>query len=468
MPGRSIRSRLLVAQSCCALVVIVAGVWLTYALVREHMEREFDRFLADKLLYQQISAVQIGDRVSFRISQPVWERIHDPADPEFFQFRFLDGRDLYRSYGLGDEGELPKVGLRGGAGTGIDIRLPNGKPGRCMGTVFEPELGEGAAEPVRLHLVVARDRTELDRALSRLRWLLLAAGVAASALVLAATLWIIRRALRPVADLSEQIAAMPVGGAGERFELADAPLEVQPVVERLNALLGRVEGALEHERQFTSNAAHELRNPLAALRSQLELALSAGRDPEADADTFVAALEIQRQMEGRVGNLLALARLDSGQEEVERGSIDPAQALRRCWKPFFERAAEHGLRVRWDLDRCPDRFDTAPALFEILASNLFDNATSYTPESGVVEIAAHGNGAGLCLEVANCNPGVEAAGVAELAHRFRRGDPSSAGGEEHFGIGLSICDKVVATLGGQIAFSVDPERFRVRVELPAA
>ncbi len=463
---RSIRARLLVALLLCAVLTIAVGGLFTYVLVREHLLAEFDKFLADKVHYHKISAVQDGNRLRFQISQPVWKQIHNAKNPEYFQFRFVDGRDLYRSYDGDGAPALPQVGLNDDALVAQDCVLPNGNRGRCMGLVFIPERTEGSEGAARLHLVVARDREQMDEALQRLRWLIWGAMAMAATLFGAATVMIIARALRPVGELSEQIAAMPVGVGGGRFELEDAPKEISPVVGRLNELMARVDGAIENERQFTSNAAHELRNPLAGLRSQLELALASERDEEKDTVAFGHAFKIQLQMEGVVENLLALARLDAGREQLAFTPVEVPAVLKRRWKPFFETAAERGLKVSWQIGEVPETFVTSASLFGILISNLYDNAASYAPEGGQVEISAALEGGDLLLGVRNTNPGVDPERGQALLERFRRGDPSAAGGRGRAGIGLSLCERIAATLDGEMSLDIDAGWFAVRISLP--
>ena len=267
-------------------------------------------------------------------------------------------------------------------------------------------------------------------------------------------------------ELSEQIAAMPVGDGGGRFELEDAPKEISPVVARLNELMARVDGAIEKERQFTSNAAHELRNPLAGLRSQLELALASERDEETDTVAFCHAFKIQLQMEGVVDNLLALARLDAGREQLDVIPVEVPAVMRRRWKPFFETAAERGLKVSWRIEGAPEIFVTSASLLGILISNIYDNATSYAPEGGRVEVSAELAGADLSIAVRNTNPGVDPEEGKSLVERFRRGDPSAAGGRGRAGIGLSLCERIAATLDGQMRVEIDAEWFAVRISLP--
>lgn len=469
---RSIRARLLTALFAGSIFIILFGTGFAYTLVKKHLYAEVDYFLRDKLAYQQIAAVQNGERISFRLSEPVLQSFHDPDHPDFFQFRWHDGRGDYRSSGLVND--LPLVGLDDeDSFKAFDCNLPNGRRGRCMGMVFTPEqlaetnaLEPGINEPVMIHLVVARDRAEIDKALRKLRLLLAGMGIAVAGFSLAATTFIVRNALHPMGELSLQIESAPIGIESSKVLINDAPSEIQPVIDRLNHLLGRVAAAIENERQFTANAAHELRNPLAGLKSQLELALGAARDPDSDEQTLARALSIQEQMEGVVGNLLMLARLDSGSEEFEALEIEPAILLRQCWKPYFEKVAERNLKVFWDLDNAPEKFNMSPSLFKIMASNLLGNAVSYVPENGQIEIVVKMEAGFLIISISNSNPGVSERDLAYLFKRFQRGDASAAGGSDHAGIGLSLCQRIAKTIKGQLLADVDEEWFRIVVKFP--
>lgn len=469
---RSIRTQLLTALFGGSIIIILFGSGFAYTLVKKHLYEEVDHFLKDKLAYQQMAAVQNGERISFLLSKPVLERFHDPADPDFFQFRFLDGRDIYRSSGLVND--LPLVGLDvEDSFKAFDCNLPNGRRGRCMGMVFAPEqLVESddpdseISESVKIHLVVARDRAEIDKSLQSLRLLLAGIGIAVAGFSLVATTFIVRNALHPMEQLSLQIESTPIGIENNKVFIPDAPSEILPVIDRLNHLLGRVATAIDNERQFTSNAAHELRNPLAGLKSQLELALGAVRDPDADEQTLARALSIQEQMEKVVGNLLMLARLDSGREEFDAREIDPSKLLRQCWKPYFEKAAERNLEVRWNLKGSPESFSMSPSLFKIMASNLLGNAVSYVPYARQIEIDVEMEAELLVISISNSNPGLSERDLGFIFKRFQRGDASAAGGSGHAGIGLSLCQRIVTTIKGQLVAEINADWFRIVVKLP--
>ncbi len=463
----SIRTRLLTALFAGSILTIFFGASVGYTIVKKYLYAEVDHFLRDKLAYQQIAAVQNGERISFHRTAPVLKSLRNPAHPDFFQFRFLDGRDIYSSTAL--DHHLPLVGLtEDDSFQAYDCDLPNGKRGRCMGMVFIPEqmIESTEAKPVSLHLVVARDRTDLDSALKRLRELLAFIGVAVAAFALGATTLIVRNALRPMDDLSSQIESAPIGVKSAKVFIYNAPSEVQPVIVRLNQLLERVASAIDNERQFTANAAHELRNPLAGLKSQLELALSTSRDPDEDELVLGKALMIQEQMEGVVGNLLMLARLDSGSDEFNVAEINPSILLRQCWKAFFDVAEDRALQVIWDINSTPESFSVSPSLFKIMFSNLMDNAVSYAPDGGTIKIESSTDGGNLVISITNSNPGVSELELSTLFQRFHRGDASAAGGVGHAGIGLSLCQRIVKTLKGELVAKVDPTWFKITVKLP--
>ena len=98
MYNPSIRSRLLFAFTGFALLVIILGVNFTYSLVRKVLYTELDHFLSDKINYQQIAATQIDDRIIFRLSEPILDKLQDPSGKDFFQFRYADdGREIFKS-----------------------------------------------------------------------------------------------------------------------------------------------------------------------------------------------------------------------------------------------------------------------------------------------------------------------------------------------------------------------------------
>ena len=492
MITKSIRARLLVAFCVGSLLVIVLAVNLTYSLVKRVLYSELDHFLRDKLAYQQIAAAQTGDRIVFRLSEPLLNTMQDPGGMDFFQFRFTDGREVFRSSGLPEGVNLPNVGLIDAdsskgqdavisitdfkADGNIDDRL-NPKeqsiPIRCMGVVFEPKpLVEGNAgtnelELIKVHLVVAHNCLEIESVLSDLKSRLLQIGIICSIAALLFTALTVRNSVKPVGLISRRINDLKIGDEDESIDLKEVPLELVPIIDRLNQLLKRVAKTINQERQFTSNAAHELRNPLAALRSQVEVALSSEISSDEEYETLYNIFGLQQHMERIVSSLLLLARLDSGSQRVNSEEFPLANLIRKSWKQFFDKASEKDLKIKWEMVESDISIKSDDVLIGILLSNVFENAVTYTSSSGHLVISSEVTEGSVIISVKNSNPGIKNEEVSNLMRRFGRKNPNFTSNLGHSGIGFSICRRIAYDhLGGQINVDVTYDWFNVTIVFP--
>ncbi len=249
--------------------------------------------------------------------------------------------------------------------------------------------------------------------------------------LLAAWVWVAtRRALAPLDAVAGQIARQEPSRL-QALAPPQAPEEIRPLVEAINGLFTRVEQAIETERRFTADAAHELRTPLAALDAQAQVALRAQ-----DADERRHAIEQLRHGVGRaarlINQLLTLARLD------------PERGLRRQPVPLDQLAEEICAAqgpaalekdVALELDTAPLEVQGDADMLRVLLRNLVDNAVRYTPPGGRVAVAIAAN----AVSVSDTGPGIPAAERDQVFHRFYR----LAGQEtEGSGLGLSIVARI--------------------------
>jgi signal transduction histidine kinase len=242
------------------------------------------------------------------------------------------------------------------------------------------------------------------------------------------------------------------------------------VVNRLNNLMERVGRTLARERGFAMGAAHELRTPLAGLRARLELALSRPRSEEEYRAELKEALEIERGLESMVTHLLLLARLgqDGGGPFVTK-PLNVGRLLRQSWGEFFDRAETRRLRVSIRVPEGVGELNTSEDLLALVIRNLFDNAVSYTPEEGKIDIVAHPARDGWELMVSNTNPGVREHDLPHLAEPFWRARHEEAAPDgRHAGLGLALCQRIASELGGTLTHSlVEPDLIRAHLILPA-
>ena len=472
---RSLKYRLLLAFLLGMIVIEVAASYLAYRLMERHTWNEFDRVLEEKVqFYRGTLFYNHEGKGLSRMGEADWERIFKVPDPDYFEIRFPapDARTISRSKTLvpksSEKGEilhLPAVGMESESLVFENVTLPRelmltqGGRGRAaggLGTVkhYLTRNLNGESRPEPIHIVVARSTISVERALGEVRWRLIVAAFLGTLGLLGTAFFIIRRNVRSASELSSQIEIMPLDEPGRRFELPGAPSELAKVVGRLNALMDRVAVAIENERQFTSNAAHELRTPLAGMRSTIEAALSRTRTVEEYETTLLKLKDMQWKLQRLTENLLLLARLDAGQSEFGSEEILLKQLMRRAWKPYFDAALDKNLNISWQVEE-PETAQLLPStLLDIVARNLFQNAVDYSPEGGRIEI--HGRIAeGTCImRVANTNPGLQPEEVARMFQRFWRADQSGDPNLASTGIGLALCQRILGALKGSITAEI--------------
>ena len=458
-------------------LILAGGGFVIYSVIAKHLASENDGLLRDRMQFYETS-VRLGPqhggvKLYSRITYPEWERISKTGNPDLVQMRLaVDSKDLQFDSPALKPHKLPWQKTDGFAVVFTDHTLWDGRPARLCSGVFKPAIDKGvpADSPAsEVHIVVGRDLLALQKTLSDVRWFLIKIGLAVMGVILIASRRIIRRGVKPVHSLVQQIEVMPLTDEGDRFSLPGAPMELQPVVGRLNALMDRVNAAIEHERQFASNAAHELRNPLAAIRSRIELALSRLRKAEEYEETLDSILQSQQGMQRVVDHLLLLARLESGhrQSEFVTERTVFGKMLKKAWLGCLEIAEQKKLRVSWQVENPETEIVTSLSLASIVFTNILDNAAHYTPPGGEIRILAAIRDCHCCVAVENTNPGLREDQLEETFAPFWRADPNASGHRGNAGIGLALCRRIAMTLGGKISASITAGGMvRYAVELP--
>ncbi len=470
---RSLRSRIALGTTVAtAAVVLVAAVAVWFA-GRTLLWRTIDT----KLLEREHNYLQNGIPVPMH---PQANRdLENPTSSFLTQVLLADGTELHRSPTLPAGIDLRGVLASGApAGSIVAIRLADGRPARgwwidCRTRVFGPGAGGGGREALALapssQAVVAiqvYDMKAFSDELERLAWLLAAVWVSAVALSALVSAWLCGAVLRPVDRLSLAIQAVDPTSVGAPIIGAAVPPEMQVLVERLNDLFRRVEDAMRREKTTIANIAHELRTPIAGLRTTLEFAQARPSDPGAR-QVQDRCLRMVLQMQGMVANLLTMARLEAGQDVLRREPVDVVPLVQDCWEPLEPQAEQRQLQLVWQL---PDHAICATAREQLrpILMNLFDNAVSYTPLGGAVSIRCTAGEGGLELVVANDTDGT-LTDTSRIFEPFWRGDHARSGGT-HCGLGLALVQRMARCLGAEVAAQADgpAKRFEIRLRLPAS
>lgn len=266
--------------------------------------------------------------------------------------------------------------------------------------------------------------------------------------------WSSGKVLSPVTQLSYQIAQRTPRDLAP-IESEDTPTEIVPIIDTLNQLLGRMNSALENERRFTADAAHELRTPLAALRIQIEVAQA-----QFAATPIVAlnkALQAVDRAVSLVDALLQLARLDDI-SEVELQATDLQPLIEATIAEHELPAQQRGISLSCANQTGPQLVAARPELLRILLRNLLDNALKYTQSGGHVNIS-YGNS---YIEVIDNGPGIEPEQRIRLQQRFARGrDVVSTG----HGLGLSIAARICELHHAQLSLDWAEPNLGLRVKV---
>jgi len=279
--------------------------------------------------------------------------------------------------------------------------------------------------------------------------------------LLALVCWLLTgRVLKPLHRTASAIAAKTPDDLA-LVPTAGQPRELLPIVLALNGVLGRLDAALQAERRFTADAAHELRTPLAGLHMHVQLLQR--QHPELAASFQKLRQDIAR-MTGLVDSLLALARLDPlAREQLVRQPVALAPLLERLVAAHAGEAGQRGisLTARCDLEKV----DANPQMLEIMLRNLIDNALRYCPAGSRVEVEADRIAGRGRIVVRDDGPGVDEASRQRLTERFFRVLGQGQGGS---GLGLSIVKRIADLHGIDIVFGagLDGRGLGVTLNLP--
>jgi len=466
---RSLRTRLLVGMiSGMALLLIIFGLFVYTAMARA-LREQFDASLTATARTLAAAPELEEGEFELELDERLMVEFQPSERPDYFQFWLGDGTVLARSPSLGERYELPCFAGPIEAPVHRPVELPNGRQGRAVGIEYRPSIEDGGrtAEQAAVRLVVGRDAGELAAELRLLRLLLLSGGFAAVMVALLVGGLVVRQGLRPLSLLASRIAAIREDDLTERVQGDPLPTEMLPVVGRLNQLLGRLESAFERERLFTRDVAHQLRTPVAGMRSSMEVALSRSRRPDEYRESLSDCLAIAKRMQTMVEDLLMLARLEAGQAVAASERVVLTQLVDSCWRPFEPTAAERHVafenRVAPDVSTIADH-----GILSMVLSNLLANASEYTNEGGSIWVCARFASGSVEMAVSNTGCHLSADEVCHVFDSFWRADPSRTDTDLHCGLGLALVQRGVSALGGTATTSLTGDDvFTVRLTLPA-
>jgi len=454
-PG-SLRVNLVAWLVTPVVVLLAADVWLAHRSAAQQANLLYDRqLLADTRM--------IGEQIEYLDGA-----VRTATPPSAFTLFPADASDDVVYAVIGPEGRL----IAGLGGIAPPPAIPADYGDVTYDSSYRDEALRAAAftQPVltpdgKVSVMVVVGQTLVARnALTRALWLRGFLSQAALALIAGLAIWIgVTRQLLPLLRLRNAVRARPAADLSP-FDADAVQTEIRPLVEALNGHMGRLGEVLARQRSFLDSAAHQIRTPLAVMKTQVSYARrTPDREEQNDAltkiDTNLTAL-------ARLANqLLALASIARDRVALRKHVIEFAGVARQCVADAAPRALDRGLNLSFEADA--DCWVTArEVLLREIVNNLIDNAIAYVGREATATISVRRNIDGVTLTVSDDGVGAVDEDPVRLMTRFARGRAAAPGGS---GLGLAIVAEIAEMLGGAATIG-SPEResgFCVHVTLPA-
>jgi heavy metal sensor kinase len=311
--------------------------------------------------------------------------------------------------------------------------------------------------PTRLILQVGKVEADVPRLRALLLTTLAAALILGLPVAAIGGWWLAGRALAPVQAMTDTANRIEAENLAERLPLPPRNDELGKLAHTFNQLLDRLQEAFQRERRFTADISHDLRTPLALMKSSIGVALNRPRSSTELQGTLV---EIDGQVDRLSGILdaaLTLSRADSSQLGEHFAPLNLSELLvdlAETSMPFAEE--EQNQTVACDI--APDLWvkgdrDYLTRLF----LNLLDNAMQYTPPGGTIRLTAARHGEQIATVIEDDGPGIAPEDLSHIFDRFYRADKARTGGSrEHAGLGLSIAQAIAHAHGGEVTVESKP------------
>jgi len=263
-----------------------------------------------------------------------------------------------------------------------------------------------------------------------------------------------RRILRQITTVTKRVTSRNLS---ERLPVPAARDETRELAITINSMMDRLEKSFNDLKQFTADVSHELRNPLFALKGEMEVALSANRDRVDYQESLQECMERVGFLINMVNQLLLIARFDAQKIVLELDYVNAGLIIRDVYDFYLPMAQEKQIDLA--IDKCDDVVIMADKTrLSQLAGNLLDNAIKFTPEKGSVRIILAGEPDRIVLMIRDSGIGIPPDDISKTFNRFYQADPARSGSGRGTGLGLHICKRIVEAHDGTITAEANKDR----------
>ena len=321
--------------------------------------------------------------------------------------------------------------------------------------LFVSRLGDAAGARVLIYrntvqggLVACFPLSDLLYTASILFWTLMCCDLFRVVLFLKHRNSLNKRVLKPISDMADTAAKLSANNLSDRISVEGTKNELKDLATVINGMLDRIELSYNSQKQFVSDASHELRTPIAVVQGYIGMLNRWGKTDKDVLDESITAISQEAEsMKELVDRLLFLARHDKKTLMLEMETFDPLEVLSEVHREARLLSSAH-------------RFELAPAQNALITGDkgmikqlmrvLVDNAIKYTPEGGAITLGVKRDGASVLLSVSDTGPGIAASELPKVFERFYRCDTARKSQTSGHGLGLSIARIIVTAHGGKL------------------
>lgn len=423
------------------VMLITTSIFSAFVYARAEKRIRKDAGLLMELQLAQLIAYMDSHPNSPEVWREFAERQAEGADPELrvgVQFFFPDGREA-ASVGAATVAERVPADIALGKHEGAPREIDVG-----WGYPYFVLAGRGVQGVVQLMIYsrpFARSAAGIRDAFTN--------ALPVLVLVTAALGWVLSRgSLRPIASITKTARRISSRLIDERIPTTGSGDELDELAHTLNDMLARIREGVDRMRRFSVDAAHQLRTPLTAMHSQLDVTLAKDRNPDEYRVVLTDLLFQVDRLSDTVNAMLRLAQSEGGLEAAHSKQVEIDPLLEEVAEFFVALAEDRNIEVTIEAESkgCV-RGD--PIWLHQLFANLMHNAIQYTPDGGRVEVTAHPASAHeVLVRVRDSGPGMTDADRAIVFSRFERGSASES--SEGLGLGLALAREIARAHGGSI------------------
>jgi heavy metal sensor kinase len=420
-----------------------------YTIVSNTVYTHLDGDLAAEYAEISSSILFLDDDLIFTNNFEWSEREHGQVEvnPTFIQVVDAGGKSLRKSVNLRDENLIFHPQQTRGKFYNLHIA------GSIIRQIQAPLRSDDGR--IRAYVIVAIPLEESARVLANLKSVLLISFPLILLFLYAVSRMIAGRIISPVNTVIDTAAQITRENMNARIPAPPRQDELHKLAETINNLLDRLQDAVLREKQFTANASHELRSPLAVIKGTLEVLMRKQRTPEQYREKIKYVIDEVNQMATLVDHLLSLARYESAGIQPLMGPVDLPRAVEKVMPHFGAALVEKKLAVQSSFQHAQTLTADA-AMIEIILENLISNAIKYSAADSTIDLQTRRVGKAVELSITNFGAVIPTEQLENIFDRFYRVDQSRSSSIQGSGLGLAIVKRLMDLQGASITAESTP------------